>query len=150
MEDALLVGLLLGMILLAVGQIVLRNLFGAGFIWGDPLVRILVLWIGLAGAMVASRSDNHISIDIVSRYLSPGMKRWTGVFTHAFTCLVCGTMAWHSQVFVLMEMADGLPAFAWVPAWVCESIIPLSFSVICLRYFIFTLQGLLGRRSYSQ
>ena len=143
------VGLLLGMILLAVGQIALRNLFGAGFIWGDPLVRVLVLWIGLVGAMVASRSDNHISIDVISRYLSPGMKRAAGIFTHAFTCLVCGIMAWYSLSFVLMEKIDGLTAFAWVPAWVCESIIPFAFFVICCRYFIFTLQGILGRRRYE-
>ena len=33
------------------------------------LIRILVLWVGLVGAMVASREDDHIHIDLLERYL---------------------------------------------------------------------------------
>jgi len=68
-ENGILVVLLLSMLAMAVFQIVLRNLFESGIVWGDILVRILVLWVGLAGAMVASRKGNHINIDILSRYL---------------------------------------------------------------------------------
>ena len=39
--------------------------------------------------------------------------------------------------FVLMERADGMTAFAQVPAWVCESIIPIAFGIISIRYFLF-------------
>ena len=39
-EDLLLVGMLLAMILLATFQILLRNLWGGGVVWGDSLVRI--------------------------------------------------------------------------------------------------------------
>ena len=68
-EDAFLVGLLAFMIGLAFTQIVLRNGFSGGIIWADGLIRILVLWIGLVGAMVASRNGNHINIDIITKYL---------------------------------------------------------------------------------
>jgi TRAP-type C4-dicarboxylate transport system permease small subunit len=59
-EDGILAAVLTLMIALAVVQILLRNFFGAGFIWGDMLVRILVLWIGLIGAMIATRQNKHI------------------------------------------------------------------------------------------
>ena len=48
-EDALLVAMLTVMIVLAVGQVLMRNFFGLGFPWGDPIIRLLVLWIGLMG-----------------------------------------------------------------------------------------------------
>lgn len=137
-EDSLLTGLLLIMILMAVLQIFLRNLFDSGIIWGDEMVRILVLWLGLIGAMIASRDNNHISIDVLSRYLPKKIKKITTFITHLFTCIICGIMAWYSLEFIKMEKADGLTAFANVPAWVCESIIPVAFTIICIRYMILT------------
>ena len=144
LEDGLLVGLLLTMIGLAVYQIFLRNVLESGLTWADPLVRVLVLWIGLVGAMVASRRDNHIRIDVITRYLPDAWQRHTRRLTHAFTSLVCGVMAWHSLAFVVAEKADGYTAFAKVPAWVCESVIPLAFAVISLRYLLFVVNGIIN------
>ncbi|MFH2057411.1 MAG: TRAP transporter small permease [Pseudomonadota bacterium] len=135
-EDYILSGLLLVMIVVAVAQIFLRNLFDSGILWGDELVRVLVLWIGLIGAMIASRNNHHISIDVISRYLPEQTKKVTTFITSVFTALICGIMSWFSLNFVLLEKQDGLIAFAAIPAWVCESIIPVSFAIICLRYLI--------------
>lgn len=135
-EDAVLIGLLLLMIFMAVLQIALRNLFDAGVLWGDPLVRILVLWIGLMGAMIASRDNHHISIDILSRYLPDRTKKLTTLIISIFTSVVCAIMTYFSLGFVMMEKADNLMAFATIPAWVCESIIPVSFAIISFRYLL--------------
>ena len=142
LEDGILVSLLLTMIGLAVFQILLRNIFESGITWGDPLIRVLVLWIGLVGAMVASRTDNHIRIDVISRYLPQGLKPYVNLVTPGFTALVCGTMAWYSFQFVRWEYADGLTAFAGVPAWLCESIMPIGFGIMALRYLIFCFTGI--------
>jgi TRAP-type C4-dicarboxylate transport system permease small subunit len=135
-EDGILVGLLLLMIFIAVLQIFLRNLFDSGILWGDPLVRILVLWIGLIGAMVASRDNHHISIDVISRYLPDKIKKLSNLIISIFTSLVCAVMAYYSLIFVIMEKNDGILAFATIPAWVCESIIPVSFVIISFRYLL--------------
>lgn len=129
-------GLLLLMIVVAVTQILLRNLFDSGILWGDELVRVLVLWIGLIGAMVASRNNHHISIDVISRYLPEKIKQLTSLVTAWFTAVICGLMTWFSLRFVIMEKQDGLIAFSSVPAWVCESIIPFAFAIITIRYLI--------------
>ncbi len=77
LEDGLLVGLLLALVFVAVMQIVLRNGFDGGFLWADAFLRVLVLWIGLAGAMAASREHRHISIDILGRFLPQRARaRW--------------------------------------------------------------------------
>ena len=150
LEDALLVCLLLVMIGLAVCQIVLRNGFDAGIVWADPLVRVLVLWLGLIGAMVASRTDNHISIDLVSKYLPKRFRQFTGLAVHLFTAIICGLMCWHSARFVLMEKADGLPGFFNVPIWICETVIPFAFCIITIRYSLFFLDQLIRLMKSSQ
>ena len=133
-EDSILVGLLLLMITMAVLQIFLRNLFETGIVWSDVLVRILVLWVGLLGAMVASRQGNHINIDILDRFLPERAKVVVSFVVEVFTAFICTIVAYYSLQFVQMEFADGGMAFAKVPVWLCEAIIPFAFGVIAIRY----------------
>jgi TRAP-type C4-dicarboxylate transport system permease small subunit len=133
-EDGLLVLLLSVMILVAVAQILLRNIGETGISWGDPLLRILVLWLGLLGAMVATRQDSHISIDLLTRYLSARVKRMSDLLASLFTLGVCALLAYHGGRFVLQDQAAGVIAFANLPAWWFELIIPLGFTVMSLRY----------------
>lgn len=133
-EDGILVVLLTGMIGLAIGQIFLRNFFGTGIFWADPLLRTLVLWVGLAGAMVATRLDNHIAINVFSRYLPPRTRRAARVVVDLFSAGVCALIAWHAARFVALEHGYGTIAFGQVPSWVAELILPLAFAVIALRY----------------
>ena len=135
-EDSILVGLLLLMIVMAVLQIFLRDFFGNGIVWSEVLVRVLVLWVGLIGAMVASRQGNHINIDIMNRYLSGRTKIVVKFVVNLFTALICIVVAYYSLKFVQMEFAYGGKSFAKVPTWLCESIIPFAFMVISLRYFL--------------
>jgi TRAP-type C4-dicarboxylate transport system permease small subunit len=65
-EDALLVVLLSTMIVLAGTQIILRNFLDSGFVWIDPLLRVLVLWLGLLGGtciVIAWYGLNWIRMD---------------------------------------------------------------------------------------
>jgi len=135
-EDSILVALVLMIIGMAVNQIILRNLFGTGIIWGDIMVRILVLWIGMTGAMAASRRGDHINIDILTRYLPPQFKSVIRGFIAFLTAGISSVAAYYSFKFVAGEYSFGEQAFAGVPVWICEVIIPLGFSVIALRYFM--------------
>lgn len=124
------------MLLIAVVQIVLRNFFGFGIIWAETLVRVLVLWTALIGAMVATRQSKHINIDIVTRYLSPKTKPLVNALVNLFTASVCLIVMYYSFEFVAIEYKDGSLAFANVPNWVCESIIPIAFLIMGVRYVI--------------
>ena len=138
-EDGILVFLLAVMIALAITQILLRNFFGFGFSWADPLLRILVLWVGLAGAIVATRENNHISINVLSRYMPTQAKKIARTIVDLFACAVSAVIAYHAARFVQMEHEFGTVGFASVPAWVCELILPLAFAIIALRYLAFLL-----------
>lgn len=136
LEDGALVAFLMMMIGMTVTQIMLRNLFDYSIVWGDGLVRILVLWIGLVGGMVASRQGKHISIDVVARHLPNRAKAPIGVVVAIFVGLVCAVAAYHGVRFVQTEFQHGGMAFQQLPVWVCEAIIPFGFSVMALRYFM--------------
>jgi TRAP-type C4-dicarboxylate transport system permease small subunit len=135
-EDLILVGLLLAMVGVAVTQIVLRNGFDGGFLWAETFLRVLVLWIGLAGAMAASRQHRHISIDLIGRFLPPLAHKVAIVFTALFTAGICAALAYYSFDFVKIEYENPSIAFGNVPTWACESIMPIAFTVIGLRYLL--------------
>lgn len=136
LEDALLVLLLGGLLALAGTQILLRNLFDAGLAWGDPLLRVMVLWLGLLGAMAATRDGNHITIDILSRWLPRRARVGARRATDGFGAAVCAVLAYHGARFVLMEHGAGGTAFAGVPAWACELVIPVGFGIMALRLLL--------------
>lgn len=140
LEDFVLVLLLFTMISLAFTQIVLRNGFDGGIVWADSLLRIMVLWIALIGAVVASRDQRHINIDLISRFLPPLAKRIAGVLSAMFTVVICAILAWYSLDFVKIEYESPSFAFAHVPTWLCESIMPVAFILMAIRYFIHSLR----------
>jgi energy-coupling factor transporter transmembrane protein EcfT len=54
-ETIIIVIVLAIMILLAFFQVVMRNIFDQGLLWGDIFLRHLVLWVGFLGASLATR-----------------------------------------------------------------------------------------------
>lgn len=133
-ENTALVLSLLSMLLLAVIQIVLRNFFDAGIYWAEPFLRMLVLWVALLGAMVATRERNHINIDVASRYLSPLARKAAVSIVSGVSAVICGMVAWFGCKLVLFELEDQNIAFGSVPTWTTEVIIPVAFAVMALRF----------------
>jgi TRAP-type C4-dicarboxylate transport system permease small subunit len=133
-EDGLLVTVLSTMILIAFAQIVLRNFANSGIVWADAFLRYLVLWIGMTGAMVATREYNHISVDIVSYLLKGRPKTGVRLVTDLFTAIVSSFLFLASVQFIKDEASFGGKAFASVPTWLAEIILPVAFGVIALRY----------------
>jgi TRAP-type C4-dicarboxylate transport system permease small subunit len=151
LEDAVLVLILTSMILLATGQIVLRNLFGFGFIWTDELLRMLVLWIAIAGAVAASRTDKHINIAVLDRFLPEKLRAGVKIIVDMFTTGICLVLTWYSINFVRTSYAYGDVLLGGVPAWILQLVLPVGFGLISWRYFLFSLQHLaaLFRRGES-
>lgn len=133
-ERVLLATILLMMISLSVLQIGLRNLMDTSWYWIDPFTRLLVLWLAVLGAMVATRTGEHIAIDALGHYLKPRLARLVSALTQGFAALVTGVMAWHSTRFVLDEWQYGGTAFAGLPVWPFEIIMPLGFAWMCFRF----------------
>ncbi len=137
-EDLFLASLLGLMVLLAPLQIVLRLGFDQGLIWADPLLRVLVLWVGLVGAVSASRGNRHISIDVLSRFAPPRIRAGMGVVTSLFTAAISALVAYHSGRFVAMEREYESIAFSGIDAWILQVVMPVAFGIIAIRYVLYT------------
>lgn len=134
LENALLFVMLGGLMLLASGQILLRNVFSIGIPWADGLVRLMVLWLALLGAVAASRDRRHIAINLADRYLPRSVMRPLNVLVDAFTALVVGWLAWYSLRFVLDSREFGDVLLDGWPAWWFQIILPIGFGLIAYRY----------------
>ena len=134
LEDSLLIGLVASLLLLAVAQIILRNAFGQGILWAEPAMRIAVLWIAMIGGMVACREGGHIKINLFEVTVQGRARRVLASLAHLGACLTCATLAYASWLFVGYERMDGMTTFLNLPAWWFESILPVGFTVMALRF----------------
>ncbi|HEX5055728.1 MAG TPA: TRAP transporter small permease [Gammaproteobacteria bacterium] len=134
LEDVLILLLLLGMIGLACLQIFIRNAFDAGLLWADPVLRVLMLWSALLGAMAASRHDKHMSIHIFANWLGPRPLHIIKIFTALFAALICGIAAFYAGWFVMDEYQYSTADIAGIRGWWFELIMPLAFSSMALRF----------------
>ena len=130
------------MLLMALVQILLRNFFDSGLLWAESALRILVLWVAMLGAMVATRESNHIAIDLVTRFLPEHLKKYAILVSYLFSAAVCGLVAYHAIEFIQFEYEDQTIAFANVPTWICQSIIPFGFGIMALRFIFHGIAGL--------
>lgn len=140
LENMILIALFVLMLSMAVLQIFMREFFSTGLTWGDLMVRSLVLWICLFGAMVTSRKDEHINMDILTRYMPRMINQVVTRIVRIMTAFICLFMAWQGVKLVQLDFHHGTIAFGVVPAWVCEMVIPFGFAVIGFRYLILCVQ----------
>jgi TRAP-type C4-dicarboxylate transport system permease small subunit len=144
LTDGLLCLLLLAMIILACVQITLRTFFAGGFLWADPLLRYLVLWSGMLGAVVATREGKHISIDVIA-YLAPEkIREWIHLAINLFSCVVAGILTWAAVIFVRNESLFGTGELLNIQSWKWNLIFPAAFGLIAFHFLIALLADILA------
>lgn len=141
-ENLLLSVLLAGMLLLAGGQILLRNVGDGGFPWADEALRIMVLWLAMLGGLAASRDNRHIAIDALALILPPRWRALAGVIVAALTAAVCAIIGWNALEFVGESREFGDILLGDLPAWPFQSVLPVVFSLMGYRYAILSLRQL--------
>lgn len=133
-EKWLLVSLVIFLIGFSVLQIILRNFFATGYPWGDTLLRHAVLWICLLGAARATAEGKHIRIDLVPRLLPARSARAVAVLTELFSLCVAAALLVASWMFLQDEILSGSFIFGTVPLWWFETIFPICFAIMTLRF----------------
>jgi TRAP-type C4-dicarboxylate transport system permease small subunit len=135
-ETTLLVLILGGLILVAVGQIVLREFFNFGFIWANELQNLMVLWLAMFAAMAAARDDRHIRIDALSRVMPDSWIRISRVVVDLFAATVCVIIAWQVYSYVQLEIEFEDTVLIDVPAWIVHGIMPVAFVLTGYRFVV--------------
>lgn len=135
-ENVLLVSLLGGMMLLSVAQIIAREVFETGFFWSGELVKIMVLWLAMVGAVAACRENRHIRIDALSHLLSDRAVAVARLLVDTFAAGVCAIVAWHAWRYIQLEMEWGDTVLLDTPAWIVHSVVPVAFALLSYRFLV--------------
>jgi TRAP-type C4-dicarboxylate transport system permease small subunit len=141
-EDTVLLVILISMILLAGTQIFLRNFFDTSLFWGDEMLRLMVLWLTVAGGLAASRMDKHISIEVLDRFLPAAAQYVAKILIDLFTAAICALVAWHSARFVMSSYEFGDTLLKNTPAWILQIILPIGFGLMAYRHLVLAIKRL--------
>ncbi len=135
-ETVTLVSMLTAMMLVAVGQIVMRQVFGASFAWADEFVRLMVLWLALVGSIAACRENRHIRIDALSHVLPDLAVKLVRILVDVFAAIVCGIIAVQAWRYLQVEIEYEVTVLVDTPAWIAHAIMPAAFALISYRFLI--------------
>lgn len=127
---------LLSMIGLIFAQVLLRGIFNTGISWADVVGRHMVLWIAFLGAMLATRSRQHISIDLASRLIPRRARNALRFILDIVACIVCCALTIAAIKFVIAEREMETILFAGIPLWTITTIIPFGFAMMTFEYTV--------------
>jgi TRAP-type C4-dicarboxylate transport system permease small subunit len=136
LETIMLVSMLTTMMLVAVSQILLREVFGTGMGWADELVRLIVLWLALVGSIAACRDNRHIRIDALSHVLPEVAVSVIRVLVDIFAAVVCGIIAVQAWRYLQIEIEYEDTVLVNTPAWIAHSVMPAAFALISYQFLV--------------
>lgn len=139
-EDALLGSLLVALLVLAVTQIGLRVFADTGFVWAEPVSRLMVMWLALLGALAATRERRHIAIDALPRLLPPRGRRAAWALSQVAAAVACALLAWLSTDLLLLEWEAPGQLPGGIPGWAGMLVMPPAFALMALRFLLSALQ----------
>jgi len=139
LETWLAAGSLLLLLLLALVQILARNLFDAGIADAETLTRYLVLYVTFFGATLAIERHRHIKIDVCASLLPPTAQARLYRPMSALAALVCALLT-------AAAVRYWLDAWHYAPdheRWLVlvSLVIPIGFGLLALQFLLAALTG---------
>lgn len=138
LESVFIVVLMALLLIFAVLQVILRNVFDTGINWADVANRILVLWIGFFGATLAAKHDRHLSLEVLTKFLPQNIKPVINLFVFFITAAVSSVLSYYSYLFyidqITFEAYDLL--FEGFPKAYLTIIFPIGFGLLAFRYLV--------------
>ena len=138
-EGAALVALLGVMVTLAFAQVVLRH-YGQGLLWGETLLKQLVMWTGFLGAALAAHAEKHFAWEAAhlgapARWKAP--LRLLSSLAAAAVCALLLQAAWRyaADDRAAAEVLTTIGSVS-IPAWIAAAGIPGGFALL-LAHFLF-------------
>jgi TRAP-type C4-dicarboxylate transport system permease small subunit len=135
-ETIFLVVSLIVMVMLAFLQVVLRNVFSSGFLWADTFLRYLVVWVGFIGAAIATKEERHISMEVLTKFISPFSQNIVSLVTSLVAAVVCYYLFTASIQFLDISLPDDVRVFGNIRLAYFMMIIPIGFLLMIFHFVI--------------
>lgn len=102
------------MLVLVLGNVILRYGFGTGINVSEELARLLFIWVVFVGAVLAARERAHLNVDLLAQCL-PRTGRWLLALASETVVLACcvavviGTARQHEVLATTKSLVMGYP-----------------------------------------
>lgn len=124
------------MIVMAFGQVALRNFFDTSIEWGDIFLRHLVLWLGWLGAVIATGEGRHLRIEFVTRLVPQKVRKIFFIITSFFAAFICYLLMDASISFLQLEIEAETVLILDLPSWYFIVIIPIGYGIVSFRFVV--------------
>jgi TRAP-type C4-dicarboxylate transport system permease small subunit len=124
------------MIVMAFGQVVLRNFFHTSIEWGDVFLRHLVLWLGFLGAVIATGEGRHLKIEFINKLAPERFRKIIYIITNLFAAIVCFFLMKAAIAFVQMEGESADTLILNLSTTYFIIIIPVGYAIIAFRFLV--------------
>jgi TRAP-type C4-dicarboxylate transport system permease small subunit len=134
------------MIVLAFVQVILRQLQGQTFQpvgWFDRVSMLMVIWVAMLGASVATAEGRHISIEALPKLLGPTGKRRLALVVNLVAAVITALMLALSLVYMaLSQIPDPNHLFVVkaldlkVYRWPFLTVVPWGLTLMSLRFLL--------------
>jgi C4-dicarboxylate transporter DctQ subunit len=133
-EEGLIALILGAMTVLSFTQVVLRYVFGTGFIWQLEAETYLFSWLVMIGISYGVRVRAHIGVDAAVRLLPPKPRRVIGILVlllaFAYTLLMTyGAFDYIQRLYIINVEAEDIP----IATWKLSICLPLGFAFLFIR-----------------
>jgi C4-dicarboxylate transporter DctM subunit len=144
--ENLLVSLALAaLVLLPLGEIVLRKVFQTGISGATAFQQHLTLLIGLLGGALAAREGRLLALSTLTTFLKGWWQVLARVFSGAFAAGISMFLCVAAAQLVQAEREAGKILAYGIPVWTIQCVMPVSFGVIALRLLWRAAEGWRGR-----
>jgi TRAP-type transport system small permease protein len=133
--DAFMAGsALLALLLLILGQVLLRNFFETGIPAAEVLSRYLVLYVAFFGAGLAVEQHRHIRVDAVAAFLDRDRALRLQPPLNLISAVVCSLLAWGAMRFWYDDWQNVAIDERW--SSILALITPFGYCLLALHFLL--------------
>jgi len=108
-----------------------------GLIWAQKLTLVMMIWVALLGASMATYERSHLSLEMGEKIWPKPWVRFVKAAAHGVTsafCIVCLLLSIH---LVQSQASEGIriEANRWLSMWQAFLIMPYMFAAMAVRFF---------------
>ena len=123
------------MVLILFTNVVLRNFFQSGLVWGNELssyLNILAVYIAVSAGF---KYGSHVGVSVVVDYVVPKkFRKAAAIFTKLIVLLFCALVAYLAVRMSMAQVASGqVSPVLNFPLWIIYGIVVLGMSMASIR-----------------
>jgi TRAP-type C4-dicarboxylate transport system permease small subunit len=111
--------------------------YPGGFIWAQKIAIVLMIWIAMLGASIATNDRSHLALEMGEKLWPERALDTVKALAHGITTAFCLIAFVVSVKLVIIQEQEGAPVSAaveWLPGWVAFLVMPYAFAAMTVRF----------------